>query len=1531
MQRTNGRMRLGRLMTTVFAAGFVASIFFTISAFAAANLFKIQNAELSELSATAEGAIASFDEENIVSDVTFHKLDDFAKYTITLKNTDSVGHVIESITDDNENPYVSYEYSQHAGEQIDAGADLVFVVTAKYTTAVTDTSQRAQATNVRFFIHFTDIDEEIPVVPNTGASTKASSQIYFSVASLVISAAGLTIIGIIALKKHKKASKYIIAGIIAVAAVATTATVKAATVAINSFTLTTNYTLKDRLVITWTDANGDEHETLVPYNEPANIPNPNKDGHTFTGWVDENNNPVDLTQPITEDIKVRPTFRAHKYTIRFNGNGATSGEMTDLAMTFGEAKTLPANAFTWAGHEYTGWDTEANGSGAHYGDAAEVTDLTTEDNVVVVLYAQWSVNPFHIDYDGNGATSGEMATTNCEYDQSCILRDNAFSKPGYHFTGWKYNNNDYANKADVTNIIESGTITMVAQWAANHYTIIFDINTEDPNAAGNMADMANLEYDHDYTLTANAFTRTGYNFGGWNTEIDGRNFGLTDEQEFHNLTTTDNAVITLYAQWTPTEYTIIFHANNENVENPDAMAAQVVTYDEEVALNANTYTWWQHKLVEWTTNANGTGTKYADKAVIKNLNANGGEVHLYAKWREIDAALDGRGSMTNKGINTKLKAITTANPDAKNFLHYPNGEPSDEIKASATDLSGTVDPIYAWVDGENIYWWSEDVKPRISTNNSIQYHYYGVGKSTTEGNVNNLEYMDLTGFDTTGIVDALCPFEYTNIKRVDISDWDLSNATDMSYFAYHSNLEDIIFPEHFDIQKVTNLNMAFSSAKLKKLDFRGWKTRDLRYLTNFIQSMPTITEVTFGGDFKTDNVTSMSGMINANANLATINNINTLNTAKVTSMRSMFDSDAAITSLDLSTFDTTALTDMAGMFKNMSGLTSLTLKGSFAAANVTNMEGTFYGVKNINTFDLSNLVSKPTNLKQTFAFTGGGAIETIDISNMDLSDVTTVEWTFFNANSGLKTIYTSSSVNPEVATDNTATFQYDTGLVGGANTHTYDVGGISSGAGSRIDDPDNGEPGYFTIKGARYIRYHDNDGDDTNDEANYALMKSHYLKAGGSLTKNAFVRDGYVFNGWKDADDNDYADEQVMTDLAESKTPLNLYAAWEPKTLTITFDKNDTYAEGEMGTQTVTYTATETLNANTFTNYQHTFLGWNTQADGKGTHYDNHTEIEITIPHDFTLYAEWKAELEVTSMNPGEDLTMLSADKANEDVQVAEGTKCKRAIRLHEEICVSGHCTDLGYTETGSKGTNVVRYGSFGTQGGPLNSGDAFTCDVDGNGVFDEKYERFYYVSDYWNTNTREFEDDTAVLIYYRSTYLGQGNTAVQSASYRRDITLGPDVTNMPRNSLWRNVSLKNTERNILAFREGEEMTNEIEAGTLPSNFSYEGYSARYLTIPEAKVGCGVTTIQGNGTETDSTCMYMYENSRFVINDMGRTESIGVPLENPYITHGATAESDLNSRWYIQSRNGAGFRNGWTSSRISARPVIEVPKDKISY
>ena len=57
-------------------------------------------------------------------------------------------------------------------------------------------------------------------------------------------------------------------------------------------------------------------------------------------------------------------------------------------------------------------------------------------------------------------------------------------------------------------------------------------------------------------LTANSFSRTGYTFAGWATSANG-SVAYTDQQ-LVNLSSTNNDNIPLYAQWTPTQYTITY-------------------------------------------------------------------------------------------------------------------------------------------------------------------------------------------------------------------------------------------------------------------------------------------------------------------------------------------------------------------------------------------------------------------------------------------------------------------------------------------------------------------------------------------------------------------------------------------------------------------------------------------------------------------------------------------------------------------------------------------------------------------------------------------------------------------------------------------------------------------------------------------------------------------------------------------------------------------------------------------------------------
>ena len=83
------------------------------------------------------------------------------------------------------------------------------------------------------------------------------------------------------------------------------------------------------------------------------------------------------------------SYEPYLYEIKFDGNDADDGEMESIEATYDEEYTLTANAFTRAGYKFTGWNTEADGSGTSYEDGATVSNLTSTDGDTVTLYAQW--------------------------------------------------------------------------------------------------------------------------------------------------------------------------------------------------------------------------------------------------------------------------------------------------------------------------------------------------------------------------------------------------------------------------------------------------------------------------------------------------------------------------------------------------------------------------------------------------------------------------------------------------------------------------------------------------------------------------------------------------------------------------------------------------------------------------------------------------------------------------------------------------------------------------------------------------------------------------------------------------------------------------------------------------------------------------------------------------------------------------------------------------------------------------------------
>ena len=253
---------------------------------------------------------------------------------------------------------------------------------------------------------------------------------------------------------------------------------------------------------------------------------------------------------------------------------------------------------------------------------------------------------------------------------------------------------------------------------------------------------------------------------------------------------------------------------------------------------------------------------------------------------------------------------------------------------------------------------------------------------------------------------------------------------------------------------------------------------------------------------------------------------------------------------------------------------------------------------------------------------------------------------------------------------------------------------------------------------------------------------------------------------------------------------------------------------------------------------------------------------------------------------------------------------CKKATKLHTEKCEQ---TDNTYYCSGAGLTGkTITYGSLGTKG-TLKSGDAFDCDVNGDGTYDENTERFYYVTD--------MDDSTAVLIYYNNVSNGKSSN---STTYAYDASgenwHGPRtaIEELPSTSEWRNVSLISNVRNIVT----ENGTKTTTGGTLPDSFSYAGKAARLLTVQEVRKATGINGIPTLKTGELDNFNYLLENTKY---SNASNAAYACWLEN--------SRSDNSVSAYFVDVGYRNINNNAVShaGRFSVRPAIEVLKSNIEY
>ena len=261
--------------------------------------------------------------------------------------------------------------------------------------------------------------------------------------------------------------------------------------------------------------------------------------------------------------------------------------------------------------------------------------------------------------------------------------------------------------------------------------------------------------------------------------------------------------------------------------------------------------------------------------------------------------------MSGASFNTKILSIVdfTVTPKIAFVFDTP------PIDVSTTDYSAEQNgTILGWASGDTYYIGQKEVGGRIFAPSNCTNMFKGFTSLTS---------LDLSNFDTSNVTNMSYMFIncYT-LTSLDVSNFDTSNVTNMSYLFYRCESVTSLDVSNFDTSKVTNMLAMFGGAnKLTQLDVSNFDTSKVTNMSFMFQVCYVLTSLDVS-NFDTSNVTNISYMFVECKKLTELN-LTSFNFDSATNFTSMLLTNGTCTAYVKSEEDKTLLVNNANPSKGV--------------------------------------------------------------------------------------------------------------------------------------------------------------------------------------------------------------------------------------------------------------------------------------------------------------------------------------------------------------------------------------------------------------------------------------------------------------------------------------------------------------------------------------------------------------------------------------------------------------------------------------